>query len=239
MKSFGRLFFFLLLFSPVLAQTQEQCVESEFSGEAFQGQRFNQELGEGLVLSVVPMRNARWGWFLIRLRAESSPVFVFNPSDMNWLLATPDWGSASIGGPLSDQKAALEYRLRYLVFPISLNDKKELRETASRLSVAKTPEEEHSAVAALESMHLGRIKFEINDHGFADGEPPTYLEWVKFTGIVTLPADFLLSGKLVSAKQTLKYVDCPAISAEVIESIRNPKRHEYFLPTGTAPPIEP
>jgi hypothetical protein len=70
--------FVLLLFSTVLARSQQQCAQSEFSGEAAQGQQFNQELGQGLVLSVVPMRNAQWGWFQIRVRDESHSLFVFH-----------------------------------------------------------------------------------------------------------------------------------------------------------------
>ena len=231
---------FLLLFSTVLTHSQQQqCVQSEFSGEAVQGQQFNQELGEGLVLSVVPMRNAQWGWFQIRVRDESHGPFVFNQSDMNWLLATPDWGSAFIGGPNSDQKAALEYRLRYLAIPMSLDNKEALRKTTSFLSTAKTPEEEQSAVAALKSMRLGQITFQITEYRFADGQPPTSVNWVKFTGIVTVPTDFLLSGKLISAKRSLRYVECPDIPDEVIENIRNPKSHEYFLPKVAAGPPEP
>jgi hypothetical protein len=92
---------------------------------------------------------------------------------MNWLLATPDRGSAFIGGFDSDQKAALEYRLRYLAIPLSFDNKEAFRKTASFLSTATTPEEEQSAVAALKSMRLAQITFQITEYRFADGQPPT------------------------------------------------------------------
>jgi hypothetical protein len=98
---------------------------------------------------------------------------------------------------------------------------------------ARTSEQERSAVVALKSMHLGQIKFDITDYRFANGDPPKSVEWVKFTGIVTVPAEFTVSEKLVSAQLSLRFVDCPVIRDEVIENIRNPKRHEYVLPPET------
>ncbi|MBV9075488.1 MAG: hypothetical protein JOZ10_17820 [Acidobacteria bacterium] len=227
------------LLSTMLAHAQPQrCVQSEFSGEAAQGQRFTQELGEGLVFSVVPMWNAPWGWFKIRVRDESrGSIFVFNPSDDNWLLATPDWWSTFIGGGFqSDQNAALQYRLRSLVFPLSADAKEKLKEFTGLLSAAKTSEEERDAFVALNLIHLGQITFSIEDYRFANGDPPKSVEWVKFTARVTVPAEFTLSEKLVSAKPSLRYVDCPPIPDEVIENFRHPKRHEYFLTQQTATP---
>jgi len=222
------------LLSTVLAYAQvPQCVQSEFSGEAAQGQQFTQELGEGLVFSIVPMRNAPWGWFKIRVRSESHSNFVFSPSDDNWFLATPDWWSTFIGGIHSDQKSALQYRLRSLIFPLSDDAKEKLKEFTGRLSAAKTSEEERDAFVALKSIHLGQITFNIEGYGFANGDPPTSVEWVKFTASVTVPAEFTFSEKLVSAKLSLRYVDCPAIPDDVIENFRNPKRHEYSLPRET------
>jgi len=231
---------FAFLFLALLSHAQDQqCVQSGFSGEAAQGQEFSQEFGEGLVFRIVPMRDAPWGWFKIRVADESHANFIFNSSDENWFLATADWGSAFIGGFRSDQKAALEYRLRYLIFPMSFDDKETLKKIAAALYTTKDSEEEHSSITELKSMRLGQMKFEITDYRFAEGEPPMSLEWVKFTAIVTVPADFILSEKLVAAKLSIRYVECPAIPDQVIANIRNPKRHQYFLPTDTAIPAKP
>ena len=122
----------LLLLTVASYCQQQQCLQSEFSGEAAQGQGFRQELGQGVAFSVVPMgRNTqepKWGWLKIRVVDESKVIFAFNPSDENWLLATPDWGSAFIGGFNSDVNRAIEYRLRDLIFPLSFDDKQKLRE---------------------------------------------------------------------------------------------------------------
>jgi len=125
-------------------------------------------------------------------------------------------------------KAALEYRVRYFVFPTSSEDKQKLSEGASLMFNAKTPEEEGSAAAALKSMRLGQIKFDIKDYRLRDGEQPMSVEWIKFAAVVTLPSDFLVSGSL-----GLSFVACPTISSDVIENIRNPKGHEYLLPAKT------
>jgi hypothetical protein len=68
------------------------------------------------------------------------------------------------------------------------------------------------------------MKFNIDDFHLNDAERPTSVEWVKFNATVVLPPDFLVTGKL-----GVSFVDCPAISEEVIENIRNPKRHSFFL----------
>ena len=228
----------LILLATLAACGQEQqCVQSEFSGEAVHNQRFRQELGQGITFSIEPMgRNAqepKWGWFKIVVVDDSKGIFAFNQSDTNWLLATPDWGSAFIGGFHSDVKRAMEYRVRDLVFPLSSDDKQKLRELSASIYGAKTSEEAQTAAAPLKSMRLGHIKFEITDYQLGVEEPPTSVDWVKFNAIVTLPADFPLSGKLVAAKLSVRYVDCPAIPDELIEGIRNPKRHEFFLPPET------
>jgi hypothetical protein len=226
----------LVLFSAVEAQTApRQCVRAEFTGEATQDNAFTQDLGEGIRFSVFPMRmkeDARWGWFQIRvIGGDEDGIFAFNPSDLNWLLAT-DFRSAFIGGPNSDVKASLTYRLRYFIFPISRDNKQQLRGAANRLVFAQTPGETGNATAALNSMPLGQIRFEITDYGLAGGEPPTSVEWVQFTSTVTLPPGFVMSRQLSPS-----YVECPAIPEEVIDNIRDQKRHDYFLqpkPTSNA-----
>jgi hypothetical protein len=125
---------------------------------------------------------------------------------------------------------------RYLLFPLSFDDKTELREKASLVNTAKNSEEVESAVASLRSMRLGHIRFEITDCHLGNGEPPTSVDWVKFSGTVTVPYDFRLSGKMVGAHNSLRYVDCPGIPDEVIENIRNPRLHEYFLPAKNTSP---
>ena len=229
----------LLLLATLAAYGQEQqCVQSEFSGEATHAKTFRQELGQGIAFSIEPMgrttQEPRWGWFKIVVVDDSKGLFVFNPTDANWLFAIPDWGTAFIGGFNSDVKRAMEYRVRDLVFPLSFDDKQRLRELSALIYGAKTPEEAQTAAVPLKSMHLGQIRFEITDYRLGTEQPPTSVDWVKFNAIVTVPADFSLSGKLVAAKLSVRYVDCPAIPDELIESIRNPKRHEFFLPPATA-----
>ena len=53
------------------------------------------------------------------------------------------------------------------------------------------------------------------------------VDWVKFTGVVTVPSEFHISRRL-----SLTYVECPAVADEVIENIRNSKRHNYLLPAA-------
>ena len=166
-------------------------------------------------------------------RSYEHGIFVFNPSDTNWLLAT-DFASAFIGGPNSDVKAGIEYRARYFVFPLSLDDKQKLRETARLVKEASTEDEKRTAIAALKSMHLGQLKFEITDYTLAHVDPPTSIDWVKFTGVVTFPSGFRISEGLRSTD-----VECPAIPDEVIENIRDQKHHQYFLPAKTTTPSEP
>lgn len=206
-------------------------MQVDFSGEASQEHGFQQELGEGLTFSVVPMtekEEPQWGWFQLKVINSRSGGYVFNPSDRNWLLVN-DWGSAFIGGPNTDVKAALEYRTRHMIVPTSGEDKQRLWLMPGNLPSA-AQEREHEITAILNSMRLAQMKFVIEDFRLAQGEPPTYIQWVKFKTEVIFPPDFLVSGEV-----GVSFINCPAISEEVVENIRNPKRHEYFLPNGTAP----
>lgn len=204
---------FLLLLAGTAQTQQPQCIQSEFSGSAAQGQEFKQEFGQGITFTVFPMRlkeDPRWGWFQIDVLGDREhAVFVFNPSDTNWLLAT-DFASAFIGGPNSDVKVGIEYRVRYFVFPLSLDDKQKLRETARLVNEASTEDEKRTAVTALKSMHLAQLKFEITDYTLAHVDPPTSVDWAKFTGVVTFPSGFRISEGLRSTD-----LECPAIPDEV------------------------
>jgi hypothetical protein len=223
-----------VLFSAILADGQRtQCMQADFSGEASQEHGFQQELGEGLTFSVVPMtgkEEPQWGWFQLKVISSCSGGYVFNPSDANWLLVN-DWGSAFIGGPNTDVKAALEYRTRYMIFPTSGEDKQRLWLMLGSFRTAAAPEQERQITVTLNSMRLGQMKFVIEDFRLAQSEPPTYVQWVKFNTEVILAPDFLVSGKV-----GVSFINCPTISEEVVENIRNPKRHDYFLPNGTTPP---
>lgn len=215
-----------LLASTVNAQTAQQCQRVEFSGEASQTKKFNLELGQHITFTVFPMsyrEEPRWRWFQIRIIGSDS-VFVFSPSDHNWLLAA-NFRSAFIGGPNSDVKKSLQYNIRYLVFPLSVDQKVELLYAVSNLSNASTQDERGKAVAEFQALRLGQLKFVIDDYLISGGEPPTSIDSVKFSGTLTLPPDFQLAGL-----PSVTFVDCPAIPNEVIENVRNPKRHEYLLP---------
>jgi len=212
---------------------QSRCMRAGFSGVASQDKVFHQELGEGLTLTVLPMKSkedARWGWFQLKVLCDTCG-YVFNPSDANWLLAT-DFNSAFIGGPNTDVKAALEYRTRYMIFPSSVEDKERLKAVPSGLQSVH-PEEQAKAMETLRSTRLIQMKFQIDDYSLGTREPPTSVEWLKFSATVILPPDFLVSGKL-----GISLVDCPAIPEEVIENTRNPKRHQYFLPSKTTASAE-
>ena len=203
-----------------------QCEEGEFSGEARQGQPFSRELIGGLKFSVDPMRlkeDPRWAWFQIRVIGTDQPVFVFNPSDSNWLLATDFW-SAFVGGVDFDLDKALQYRVRYLAFPTSFEDKEKLRRAAHALHSA-TATDEIEKGNALRRIPLGVIRFEIKDYGFEERESPMGVDWVRFTVHVTFPAEFSVLGPLLVTK-----AECPAMPHEVIQNIRSPERHKYLLP---------
>ena len=202
-----------------------QCEKGEFSGEARQGLAFRRELVGGIKFSVDPMQvkeDPRWGWFQIRVVGTDQPVFVFNPSDRNWLLATDFW-SAFIGGVNFDPHAALQYRDRYWVFPTSFKDKEKLRRAAEALHRAETTDEIQKGVNALRTIPLGVIHFEITDYGLGEGECPTSIEWIKFTVNVTFPREFSRLGPLLVTD-----AECPAIPDEAIENIRSTERHKYL-----------
>jgi len=202
-----------------------QCERGEFSGEAKQGLAFSRELVGGIKFSVDPMQlkeDPRWGWFQIRVVGTDQPVVVFNPSDTNWLVATDFW-SAFIGGVNVDLEAALQYRLRNLVFPTSFKDKEKLRRVAGALYSAKVTDEIQKGVNALRTIPLGVIHFEITDYGLGEGEYPTSVEWIKFTVNVTFPRESSRLGPLLVTE-----AECPAIPDEVIENIRGTERHKYL-----------
>ncbi|HEY8669949.1 MAG TPA: hypothetical protein VIL63_03845 [Terriglobales bacterium] len=200
-----------------------QCERGEFSGEAKQGLAFSRELVGGIKFSVDPMQlkeDPRWGSFQIRVLGTDQPVFDFNLSDRNWLLATDFW-SSFIGGVNVDLKAALQYRLRNLIFPTSFKNKEKLRIVADALHGAKGKDEIEKSVNALRAIPLGVMQFEITDYAIGDGERPTSIEWVKFTVTVTFPREFSSVGPLLVSD-----AECPAIPDEVIENIRGTERHK-------------
>jgi len=217
----------LLSLSGLQAQTTEpQCARGEFSAEARQGQPFSGELRGGIEFSVLRMRleeDPKWAWFQIGVIGGDQGGFVFNPSDRNWLLATDFW-SAFIGGADSDLEAALQYRLRYFVFPISVDGKQELLKAADTLKSAKTRGAIGEGLKVLRTIPLGLIRFEITDYRFGEGESPTSVDWLKFTVDVAFPPEFSRLGPLLTTN-----AECPAIPDEVFENIRSPERHKYVL----------
>jgi hypothetical protein len=227
---------FVLLLSTLPAQCrQPQCIKSEFSGVATQSQTFRQELGQGIRFTVGPMTlepDARWRWFQVVVIKEDEGVYVFNLSDTNWLLTTDFW-SAFIGGANLDLKAALGYRLRYLIFPVSSEDKERLREAVDLIRNANTPDQIMQAARSLKSIPLGQLRFEIADYGVTGSDPPTSVDWVRFSAIATLPPNFVVSGTLPTTLTA-----CPAIPNEVIQNIRRPNRHEYLLHTTATTAVE-
>jgi hypothetical protein len=94
-----------------------------------------------------------------------------------------------IGGVNSDQKAALEYRLRYLVFALSVDEKQKLRKVANLVMNVDTPEGQRAPIAEPKSMRLGQIKFEITESRLTNGHPPMTVDWVKFAGVVNRRAN--------------------------------------------------
>lgn len=226
MISVTKILAILILFAPgLLAQGGgPQCEKGEFSGEARQGQPFSRELVGGLQFSVDPMRlkeNPRWAWFQIRVIGPDQLGFIFNPSDSNWLLATDFW-SAFVGGANFDLDTALQYRIRYLVFPTSFEGKEKLRRAADALHSAKATDEIENR-NALRKMPLGVIRFEITDYGLEEQEEPMSVEWIRFTVQVTFPPEFSVLGSLL-----VTTAECPAMPNEVFQNIRSPERHKYL-----------
>ena len=119
-----------------------------------------------------------------------------------------------------------------MVFPSSVEDKERVKAVPSGFR-SKYPEEQRKAINGLESIRLVQMKFQIDDYRLGTRELPTSVEWVKFSATVILPPGFLVSGKL-----GISLVDCPPIPEEVLENIRNPKRHQYFLPSKTTASAE-
>jgi len=209
------------------AQTP-QCFQTDFSGEAKQAKPFTQNLGDGVTFSVSPKQlreDPRQAWFVIRVIGDNAH-FMLQPSDGNWVLAASGFSTAFIGGIApTDVRAALAYRSRHLLLPLSAADMKKAREAAVLVYEATTPEQASAAIAALKAVRLAQADFEITDYGLGPGEPPVSVDWVRFNVTVTLPLDFALWGEL-----PVSVVDCPAIPAEVIANLREPRRHEYLLP---------
>lgn len=205
-----------------------QCVQTDLSGEAKQAKPFSQNLGGGITFSVDPMQlreDPKQTWFVIRAIGDGAGGYIFNPSDGNWVLAASGFWTAFIGGPRSDLRAALGYRSRQLLLPLSTEDKQKAREAAELVYEAKTPEQERKAIAALNAAHLAQAHFEITDYALGAGEPPVGVDWVRFNVSMTLPRDFAVSGGL-----PVSLVDCPLIPAEAIANLKDPDRHDYTLP---------
>lgn len=218
-----------VLVSVFAAQAQTlQCVQTEFSGEATQAKPFSQNLGGGVAFSVEQMQSReepKQTWFVIRAIGDGAGVYVFSPSDANWVLAASGFSTAFIGGIHSDLRAALGYRSRPLLLPLSTEDKQKAREAAELVYEAKTPEQERKAIAALKAAHLAQADFEITDYALGVGEPPVSVNWVRFNVTMIVPRDFPVSGGL-----PVSLVDCPLIPAEAIANLKDPHRHDYTLP---------
>lgn len=228
-----RISLLVLLIGEALAQ-DPQCTQIQLSGDATQAKSYNQQLDEHLMFSVVPIRlreDPQWAWFQIRVFPnDGNGIFVFHPGDRNWILDATDWSSASIGGVSSDLNTALQYRSRYIIFPVAADDKQRTREAANLIREAKTSEQVTRAVAALNAVPLAQLQFEITDYALSEGQHPMSVESVKFDLKLTVPSWFRFSEKIPST-----FVPCPTIPTELVENIRNPKRHEYLLVEGNNP----
>jgi hypothetical protein len=227
--SMGLLFILIAALVMVFAAEAQtlQCLQTDFPGEAKQAKPFSQNLGGGVTFSVNPMQSRedpKQTWFVIGAIGDGGGGYVFSPSDTNWFLAA-SFGPAFIGGIHSDLRAALGYRSRQLLLPLSIEDKQKAREAVDLVVEAKTPEQERRAIAALKAAHLAQADFEITDYALGAGEPPLGVDWVRFNVIMTLPRDFPVSGGL-----PVSVVDCPAIPAEAIADMKDPHRHDYTLP---------
>ena len=210
-----------------------QCLNTEFSGEATQAKPFSQNIGDGVTFSVEPSQlreDPKQTWFVIRAIGDDAGAFSFNPSDRNWVLAASGFWTAFIGGAHSDLPAALGYRSRRLLLPLSAEDKEKAREAANLVYEAKTPKQERKAIAALNAAHLAQADFEITDYALGPGEPPVGVDWVRFNVSMTLPRDVAIRGDL-----PVSVVDCPAIPGEAIANLKDPRRHEYPLPGKKEP----
>jgi hypothetical protein len=206
-----------------------QCLQTYFVGVATQAEPFKQNVGSGVTFSVNPMRSRedpKHAWFVIHMIGDDAIPFVLNQSDANWVFAANDFWTAFIGGAASDLRAALGYRSRHLLLPLSAEDKKKARVAATLVYEAKTVEQERTAIAALNTARLAQADFEIIDYGLGAGEPPVSVDWVRFKTTLTLPLNFAVRGDLPAS-----LVDCPAIPAEGIANIREPRRHDYPLTT--------
>lgn len=216
----------ILLLIPTLAFAQEQCAQMQFSGEATQSVKYTQQLLPSLALNVSPIRlkeDPKWAWFEISVTPDNREgIFVFTQGDRNWLLDASDFWSAFIGGANADLNRALQYRSRYFVFPIIAEEKQSGREAASMISTAHDPKQLSRAITALERLHLAHLEFEITDYRLGGSEVPTSVEWVRFNVKVTFPPNVPLSTEMTSAP-------CRAIPPELLDNIRNPKRHSYVL----------
>lgn len=232
MKWLATILFILATFG---AKAQQQCVQFTFSGRATQNQDFKRALNDHLIFEVVPRHlkeDAQWSWFEISVvPSDESGVFVFAPGDRNWLLDVTDLWSVFMGGPNSNLNDAMQYRSRLLVFPVASVDKQAAREAVSGITEAQTDEELSSATSALQKIRLAHIRFDITDYALVGRSLPTTVEWVRFH--VTLTT---LAGVLSSADSGSRQVPCPAIPADLVQNIRDPKRHSYVLAKGVVPP---
>lgn len=216
----------ILLLMPSIAFTQEQCAQMQFSGEATQSGKYTQQLLPSLALNVSPIRlkeDPKWAWFEISVSPDNRDgIFVFTQGDRNWLLDASDFWSAFIGGANSDLNRALQYRSRYFVFPITAEEKQSGRKAASMISSADDPKQLSRAITALERLHMAHLEFDITDYRLGGAEVPTSVDWVRFDVKVTFPPNIRLSTEMTS-------VPCPVIPPELLENIRDPKRHSYVL----------
>jgi hypothetical protein len=158
---------------------------------------------------------------------DASP-FVFNPSDINWILAASGYWTAFIGGPHTDLPAVLGYRSRQLLVPLSLVDKEKARKVANLVYEARTAKQKRAAINVLNATHLAQADFEITDCAIGPGEPAIGVDWIRFNVAMTLPHDFAIADNLPAS-----LVDCPAIPAEVMANLVNPHRHEHLLSDNT------
>jgi hypothetical protein len=205
-----------------------RCLETHFSGEVTQGDAFRKELGSGIEFSVnsASLKEAPWwSWFSIRVIRSSDGIFASQPSDTNWALAINNFGTVFIGGPRTDLRAALGYRSRYLLFPLSPEDLLKARQATELARTAQSKGQYQKALAALKAARLAHAEFEITDYGLGPGEPPTTVEWLRFDIKLTVPSAFTIAAELPVAT-----VDCPAIPASVLDDIQHPKRFQYWLP---------
>lgn len=151
-------------------------------------------------------------------------------SDANWILATNNFGSAWVGGPHTDVRAALEYRSRYLLIPLAENDMQSGRAAKRLLEEIGTSESsKEAAEKTLRSLPLAHAEFEIVDYRLGIADPPTAVEWLKFQTKLTVPSSFHLAEDLPSASAR-----CPSIPAKVLEDLRKVRKYEFFVSAATS-----